>query len=101
MNNFERVGPISWQPVYISQQFLGICPGDKVPTSENPLLCRCPAGSIQALSDRCAMCKVGEVPNEDQTACVGMFEKLTEICLMTFCFDKVGRQYIMNKFVWN
>ena len=66
---------------YISQQFLGICPSDKVPTSENPLLCRCPAGSIQALSDRCAICKVGEVPNEDQTACVGMFEKLTEICL--------------------
>ena len=64
-------------------KIVGICPGDKVPTSENPLLCRCPAGSIQLLDDRCAMCTIGEeVPNEDQTACVGMFEKWTQICLM-------------------
>ena len=29
------------------------------------------------------MCTIGEeVPNEDQTACVGMYENLTDICLM-------------------
>ena len=82
MDRFEKDRPLPWQSIYISSKFLGICPGDKVPTSENPLLCRCPAGSIQLLDDRCAMCTIGEeVPNEDQTACVGMFEKLTEICL--------------------
>ena len=40
------------------------------------------------------MCELGEVPNEDQTACVGMFEKLTEICPMALlsylsCMSKI------------
>ena len=60
---------------YIDFYILGICPGDKVPTSANPLLCTCPPGTIQLLDDKCSMCAVGEeVPNEEQTACVGMLD---------------------------
>ena len=61
----------SWFTIF--NQILGICPGHKVPTSENNLLCSCPKGSIEAPDDKCIMCTVGEeVPNEDQTECVGM-----------------------------
>ena len=56
----------------IQNQILGICPGNKLPLSSNPLLCGCPQGSIEALDDMCIMCSVEEVPNEDQTECVGM-----------------------------
>ena len=53
----------------------GNCPGDKVPTSENELLCTCRSDSIELLDDKCVMCSIGEeVPNEDQSACVGMLE---------------------------
>ena len=59
--------------LYIYNQNIGICPGDKVPTSENPLLCSCPKDSIEVFDDdKCFQCVVGEeVPNQDQTACVG------------------------------
>ena len=48
------------------------------------------------------MCEVGEVPNEDQTACVGMFEKLTEICPMALlsylsCMSKIILKMSLGK----
>ena len=58
-------------------KIVGICPGDKVPTLTNPLLCTCRKDSIEISNDKCVMCSVGEeVPNEDQTACVGMSFKI-------------------------
>ena len=57
----------------LNLKIAGICPGDKVPTLTNPLLCACRKDSIEISNHKCVMCSVGEeVPNEDQTACVGM-----------------------------
>ena len=52
-------------------KILGICPGDKIPSPENPLWCSCPSDSIEVYKDKCVVCN-GEVPNAEQTACVGM-----------------------------
>ena len=51
--------------------FLGICPGNKVPTSANPLFCACPEDSIEVFDDMCIKCG-DNVPNEEQSECVGM-----------------------------
>ena len=58
---------------YVQNSLSGICPGDKIPSPGDPLVCVCPVGSIQSLENKCLMCSIGEeVPNEEQTAFVGM-----------------------------
>ena len=59
---------------------LGICPGDKVPSAANELWCTCSSDAIEAADHKCIVCTVDEeVPNEDQTECVGMLD----YCLST------------------
>ena len=57
--------------LHSKNQILGICPGDKIPSLENELWCTCPSDSIEVDNDKCVVCN-GEVPNAEQTACVGM-----------------------------
>ena len=65
---------------YIDFFILGICPGDKVPSAENELWCTCSSDAIEAADHKCIVCTVDEeVPNEDQTECVGMWD----YCLST------------------
>ena len=70
-------------------QFVGVCPGDKIPSSENLLYCVCPSETIKAADHRCLMCGEG-VSNEEQDACVGM---LNWICYT----DKSKTQHILTK----
>ena len=57
---------------YLWNQILGICPGDKIPSLENPLWCNCPSDAIKAADHKCVVCTGdGEVPNEEQSECVG------------------------------
>ena len=71
---------------YLWNQILGICPGDKITSPSNPTKCICSEDSIQAFDDKCLMCsEPGAVPNENQTACVGMSNQ-------NFCYIKLQRE---------
>ena len=80
--DFKKSGKIYYRYCYLKNQILGICPGDKVPTAVDPLLCACRQDSIELLDHRCAMCTIGEeVPNEDQSKCVGKLDRNNYIIL--------------------
>ena len=60
---------------YILIHFVGICPGDKIPSSDNPMWCSCPPDAIEGASHKCIVCTGdGEVPNDEQSECVGMLD---------------------------
>ena len=71
-----------------------------MPTSANQLLCACPAGSTQLLDDRCEMCVIGEeVPNEDQTACVGRFELTSLKSLLLYLLSRMNEKFLVGNFM--
>ena len=62
--------------LYLTFKFvLGICPGDKIPSLDNPMWCSCPPDAIEGASNKCIVCTGdGEVPNDEQSECVGMLD---------------------------